>query len=251
MDVMTLAPIEITQKEITYPESDGKPMADNTKQFRIITTIVGNLEILYEEEPMVLVVGDLLWYPIQGDRSTRTAPDAMVVFGRPKGDRTSYLQWQEEGIAPQVVFEILSPGNRRGEMEEKFAFYEEHGVEEYYLYDPDRGKLRGWLQQQGLLRPIAKMAGWQSPRLQIRFELANKELMLYYPDGRPFLSMVELDQARRREAKSRIIAETRAANAETRAANEAKARVTEAKARAVAEARVRELEALLKAAGLL
>ena len=37
---------------------------------------------------------------------------AMVVFGRPKGYRGSYRQWEEGGIAPQVVFEILSPGNR-------------------------------------------------------------------------------------------------------------------------------------------
>ena len=35
----------------------------------------------------------------------------MVVFGRPKGRRGSYRQWEEDNIPPQVVFEILSPGN--------------------------------------------------------------------------------------------------------------------------------------------
>ncbi len=39
------------------------------------------------------------------------APDVMVVFGRPKGRRGSYKQWQEDNIAPQVVFAILSPSN--------------------------------------------------------------------------------------------------------------------------------------------
>ena len=62
-------------------------------------------------------------------------------FGRPKGNRGSYKQWEEAGIAPQVVFEILSPGNRFHAMQQKFQFYEKHGVEEYYIYDPDDGAL--------------------------------------------------------------------------------------------------------------
>lgn len=32
---------------IIYPESDGQPMAENTKQFRWIVTIKENLEILF------------------------------------------------------------------------------------------------------------------------------------------------------------------------------------------------------------
>ena len=73
----------------------------------------------------------------------------MVAFGRPKGYRGSYKQWEEDGIAPQVVFEILSPGNRRDEMVRKFAFYERYGVEEYYIYDPDTGDLTAGSQRPG------------------------------------------------------------------------------------------------------
>ncbi len=40
----------------------------------------------------------------------------MVAFGRPKGERGSYQQWKENNIPPQVVFEILSPGNTQTEM---------------------------------------------------------------------------------------------------------------------------------------
>lgn len=229
--------VPVKTKEIIYPESDGLPMADNTIQFRHITVTVTNLEILLKNNPEALVVGDLLWYPEEGNNTLRMAPDVMVVFGRPKGDRRAYLQWKEGGIAPQVVFEILSPGNRRAEMDQKFLFYDRYGVEEYYLYDPDRGRLQGWLQQRGSLRPIEKMQGWHSPRLGIRFELKGKDLQLYYPDGRPFHTLLELDEAH--------------TEAEARAQVEAQARATsEARAQA-AEARVRELEAKLKQAGLL
>jgi len=97
--------------QITYPQSDGQPIADNTKQFRWIVTIQGGLDALFRADPQVVVAGDLLWYPIEGHPETCMAPDVMVAFGHPKGDRGSYLQWEEGGIAPQVVFEIRSPGN--------------------------------------------------------------------------------------------------------------------------------------------
>jgi Uma2 family endonuclease len=61
----------------------------------------------------------------------------MVIFGRPKGDRDSYKQWQENNISPQVVFEILSPRNLTQERINKSLFYQRYGVDEYYVYDPD------------------------------------------------------------------------------------------------------------------
>ena len=184
---------------VTYPQSDGNPMADNTKQFRWIVTIQGGLDALFRDQPDIFVAGDLLWYPVEGHPEICTAPDAMVVFGRPKGDRGSYLQWEEGGIPPQVVFEILSPGNTIAAMTRKFRFYDRHGVEEYYLYDPDTGELSGWQRQEQHLEEIASMTGWISPRLGIRFELEHDMLQLYQPDGSPFVTYVELMQQRERE----------------------------------------------------
>ena len=185
-----------TTTEILYPDCDGQPMSDNTKQFRWIVTIKENLEILFAEHPDVFIAGDLLWYPIEGNNKTRFAPDAMVVFGRPKGDRGSYRQWVEGGIAPQVVFEILSPGNRMAEMSRKLHFYEQYGVEEYYIYDPDRIDFTGWIRNGDRLIAIEDGDNWISPRLGIRFEMQPDTLKIYYPDNRPFSSFVELDLLR-------------------------------------------------------
>ena len=186
--------LETTTDEIVYPESDGQPMADNTKQFRYIVTIHGGLSALFADDPNVFVAGDLLWYPVEGDNRLRAAPDAMVAFGRPKGDRGAYLQWKEGGIAPQVVFEVLSPGNTATEMRRKFDFYDRYGVEEYYVYDPDRGRLSGWLRPQAGPQPIQQMQGWVSPRLGVQFELEGTELVLRHPDGTRFETFVELAQ---------------------------------------------------------
>jgi Uma2 family endonuclease len=181
--------------EVDYPDSDGQPMADNTKQFRWIVMIKENLELLFRDDPQVFVAGDLLWYPVEGDNTIRLAPDVMVVLGRPKGDRGSYRQWEEGNLAPQVVFEILSPGNRFGEMLRKLRFYERYGVEEYYIYDPDKLELTGLQRQEDTLKILEIMEGWVSPRLQIRFQITADTLEIYRPDGQRFLTYSELGQA--------------------------------------------------------
>jgi Uma2 family endonuclease len=192
---------QISSSEVIYPESDGKPMADNTQQFRWILVIEQNIDWLFAEEPNVFVAGDLLWYPVEGNNSLSAAPDTMAVFGRPKAHRGSYQQWQEENIAPQVVFEILSPSNTRREIDRKLFFYNNYGVEEYYLYDPYGIELDGWCRSEdGWLDRIESMAGWVSPRLGIRFEL-GEELELYRPDGVPFCSFAEINQRLERESQ--------------------------------------------------
>jgi Uma2 family endonuclease len=123
----------------------------------------------------------------------RRAPDVMVVFGRPKGARGSYIQHLESGIAPQVVFEILSRGNRILEMSRKFDFYQTYGVEEYYVYDHLSNDLAIWIrnQEQNRLEPIDHVQNWISPRLGIRFELTDESLNIFNPDGNKFLTYLE------------------------------------------------------------
>jgi len=198
MSIQTEQP---TRPEIAYPDCDGEPMSDNTLQFRWIVTVQGGVDALFRNDPQVFVAGDLLWYPVEGDNVTRAAPDTLVVFGRPKGYRGSYRQWMEGGIAPQVVFEILSPGNRPGEMERKFQFYQRYGVEEYYQYDPDNVVLEGWIRAGKTLEPIPRMAGWVSPRLGIRFDLSGAELRIIGPDGGPFLTYLEIVEQAEQERR--------------------------------------------------
>jgi len=177
--------------QITYPDSDGQPMADNTQQFRWIVLIKENLEQLFANDPQVVVAGDLLWYPVEGHPEIRAAPDVLVVFGRPKGDRGSYRQWEEDNMAPQVVFKILSPGNRLKEMTKKLQFYDRYGVEEYYIYDPDCNDLNGLQRLEGQLTVIEQMNHWTSPRLGIQFVWSEESLEIYYPNGKKFLTSVE------------------------------------------------------------
>lgn len=172
------------EETIVYPESDGKPMADNTLQWDWMVKIVGELREQFAEQE-VFVAGDLFWYPVKGEPKTVQAPDALVVFGRPRGYRGSYKQWEENNIAPHVVFEVLSPSNTRDELAQKLRFYERHGVEEYYVIDPHRENAHGWVRNEGRLESVIPLNEYISPRLGIRFEV-NGKLRLFTPDNREF-----------------------------------------------------------------
>ncbi len=185
---------EVGKSEIHYPESDGKPIADNMTQHRWMSLIFGNLERLYKDDPNVLICTDLLWYPVQGDRDFSLAPDIIAVFGRPKWERRSYKQWEEGGIAPQVVFEIVSESNSIHEMFTKVAHFGAHGVEECYLYDPDSGGLVAITFAGGKMAVVPVQYEWTSPRLGVRFVPQERaDMEIYFADGSPFLSNKELD----------------------------------------------------------
>lgn len=193
--------------QVLYPDSDGQPMADNTIQYRWIVRLVSNLKGLLKDQ-LAFVAGDLLWYPVQVETppTPAQAPDVMVVMGRPTVDRGSYKQWEEDNIAPQVVFEILSPSNSAREMLIKQAFYGKYGVLEMFFYDPESYDF--W----GLIRPsadrdftpiMAMNFPWTSPTLGIRFELFETGLEVFYPSGDRFKDPEEVIEERDRLQQER------------------------------------------------
>jgi Uma2 family endonuclease len=180
-------------EKLIYPESDGKPMGENTLQFQWIITLFHGFENLYFDRKDVFVAADLFWYPVKGDPTEALAPDIMVVFGRPKGYRASYKQWDEKKIAPQVIFEVQSPSNTGKEMTAKRRFYSRYGVEEFYEYDPECEDFRVWQRSGKQLRALKTAEGFVSPRLGVRFEMPEEgPLRVIRPDNRPFLTYPEL-----------------------------------------------------------
>ena len=237
-------PLSRIDPDDPYPESDGEPMAENTLQYDWIVKLKENLEIRFADRPDVFVAGDLFWYPVPDRRITGPmAPDVLVAFGRPKGPRGCYKQWEEGGIAPQVVFEVLSPSNSAKELRDKRDFYETYGVEEYYLYDPERNRLEIWLRQGARLEPVSHLNGWVSPRLGIRFALSRECLEVFHPDGSPFRSPLEMALLAQEERERAKRADWRAEQADQRA--------EQADRRAEQESRRAEtLAARLRALGL-
>lgn len=202
--------------EIVYPESDDRPMGENTLQVRWIIALMNGFSAYFRDRPDVFVAADLFWYPVEAKPKRVTAPDVMIAFGRPKGERRSYKQWEEGGVAPQVVIEVLSPSNTHWTREALRKFYARHGVEEFYEYDPDGRELTVTVRTARGLRPTRTVRSHTSARLGVRFEVPRgDELQIYGPDGSRFRSYLEvLDEAvaaQEREAEARRKADRLAA----------------------------------------
>ncbi|MEE6161842.1 Uma2 family endonuclease [Cylindrospermopsis raciborskii DSH] len=86
-------------------------------------------------------------------------------------------------------------------MDKKKLFYLKHGVEEYYVYDPDRISLEVCIRENNSFKEIKDFSVWTSPRLNVRFDMTGDELVIYYPDGGRFLSPVELSNYAERETQ--------------------------------------------------
>ena len=73
-------------------------------------------------------------FPQKGESQVYTVvqPDLCVVCDFEKIDSKGCVG------APDLVVEILSPGNSKKEMKSKFALYQEEWVREYWVVDPER-----------------------------------------------------------------------------------------------------------------
>lgn len=78
---------------------------------------------------------DVRLTPLQKTESNKiytvVQPDVCVVCDLTKIDSKGCIG------APDLIVEVLSPGNTDKEMKEKFEIYEENGVKEYWLIEPD------------------------------------------------------------------------------------------------------------------
>lgn len=176
---------------VYYPETDGKPMAENTLQAQWIISLYDNLHILLRGQT-ALVAADNFWYPVKGSPDIVVAPDIYVALGRPDGVRSSYRQWLEGDVAPQVVFEVLSPSNTEAEMLEKRAFYSKYGAEEFIIINPYLPDFQVFEREAGELRPVDLSEGeWRSPLLGMRLKKTSEGLKASYEDGTPFKTAVE------------------------------------------------------------
>ena len=180
-------------QRVVYPDDDGRPMADNTWQYRWIVTLQGNLDVLFRDRPDVFVAGNHLIYAQEGNPKRRAAPDVFVAIGQPKHDRGNYKVWEEGGVFPQVVIEVRSPSNRGKELRRKYHFYQRYGAEEYLLIDPDRHTLMAYHRTPaGRLARVPTAPEYVSPLTWVRYVQRPDGLTAFHPSGEPFLTFAEL-----------------------------------------------------------
>jgi Uma2 family endonuclease len=182
---MSIASASRRLKQVEYPTSDGKPMAETDFHCLIIMALRQTLDFHFADDPMIYVSGNLLMYYVRGDRHKHVSPDVFVVKGVEKKKRLCYLTW-EERKRPNVIIEVTSKSTRKEDTDTKFVLYRDVlKVKEYFLFDPfgdylKPDRLRGYRLRKGEYEAIPSVDGrMPSKELGLHLERAGDDLRFY------------------------------------------------------------------------
>jgi Uma2 family endonuclease len=148
---ITLPP---TQDEL--PCDDGEPM-ETARHRQQMFLLLETLQPWLDQRPDGYAGGNMFLYfsLAQVRHQDFRGPDFFAVLGVPKGERKSWVVW-EEGKGPDVVIELLSESTATSDKtEKKFIYQDQLKVAEYFWFDPfNPDDWAGFGLQQGVYAPL-------------------------------------------------------------------------------------------------
>lgn len=183
------------KKEIFYPESDGKPMGETDFHIILITNLFQTLRTFFADHNDVVVIADMMFYYEEGNPRKVVAPDVMIVKGIKKYSRRTFKVWEEK--TPNVVFEISSRGTWKEDLQKKYLLYQELGVKEYYVFDPEYDYLKdepliAYHLKNGVFEEVKIKRGRVfSPALNLEIVDTGETLRLFNPETKILLPTME------------------------------------------------------------
>jgi Uma2 family endonuclease len=196
----------IFTKEIDYPSSDGKPMAETPFHMRVMIDLIEILKAWFAD-PMVYVWGNMFLYFVQGNPRKNVSPDVFVAKGVERDKPRDVNKLWEEGKAPDLVIEVTSKKTKKQDRGEKFQIYQDIlKVPEYILFDPKgdylKPPLQGYRLVRGVYQPIPLEKGrLPSEVLGLHLEADGERLRVYDPAQKVYLLN---NEEARREAEAKI-----------------------------------------------
>jgi Uma2 family endonuclease len=210
---------------VYYPSSDGKPMAETGIHVNALLMLYQLLLEFFKDRADVLITGNQFWYWEKGNPKARRAPDVMVVPGVPREPpRRSYRMWLEGNTLPAAIFEMSSKKTITSDLGPKYKLYEQLGVREYFLFDPDcrvlRPALQGHRLVKGRYRPIPAADDMLESGLGFRLRIEGQILRVInartnepvlFPSEQAEAERARANQERRRADRARRRADKLAA----------------------------------------
>ncbi len=123
-------------KSENFMESETRPMAETDIHRDQIYYLIEALKIYFNHLEDVYVSGNNLVYYEQDSERKVFSPDAMICFDVSNKTRHTYKLWEEK-VFPQVIFEVSSRLTWSEDLNRKWLLYQQFGVKEYYVFDPE------------------------------------------------------------------------------------------------------------------
>lgn len=151
-----LPPVPPTQDEL--PCDDGEPMETQRHKMQM-DILIDAMDLWLAQRGEGYVNGNMfVYFSLEQTRGQYfRGPDVFVVLGVPRGERKSWVVW-EQGKAPDVVIELLSGSTAGVDKGEKMQVYRDvMRVPEYFWFDPFNPDDRaGFHLSEGEYRPIER-----------------------------------------------------------------------------------------------
>lgn len=148
--------ISLPPTQANLPSEDDVPMETQRHKLQM-ELLIDAITVWLEGREDGYVGGDMFVYfsLAQVRNQDFRGPDFFLVLGVPKGERLSWVTW-EEGKTPDVVIELLSDSTAGVDKGEKKQIYQNQlRVPEYFWFDPfDPEDWAGFQLQQGIYQPI-------------------------------------------------------------------------------------------------
>ena len=147
--------VELPPTEDELPYSDGEPM-ESERHILQMQLLMDTLKTHWGDRDVFVGGNMFVYYSLQQVRNRDfRGPDFFVVLDVPRGERKSWVIW-EEGKGPDVVIELLSESTAEEDRGHKMRVYQDWlRVPEYYWYDPFSGELAGFRLSNRRYTPLA------------------------------------------------------------------------------------------------
>jgi Uma2 family endonuclease len=169
--VTTLKPVSTLPTQDELPCDDGVPMETQRHKMQI-EILIETLGPWLKNREDGYIGGNMFVYFSANEIKTEDfkGPDFFAVLGVPKGERKSWVVWQE-GKSPDVIIELLSESTAKTDKITKKKIYQEQiRVPEYFWYDPfDPEDWQGFGLRDGVYEPLERIDGmYESKQMQLK-----------------------------------------------------------------------------------
>jgi Uma2 family endonuclease len=128
-------------------ETDGVPLDSDWHRLEIGLLAESVKQWLREQTDYYIGGNMFIYYRVKGLRRRRfRGPDFFFVKGASRTPiRRYWVVWDEGGLYPNTIIELLSPSTAKEDLTTKKEIYERvFRTPDYFCYDPDTQQLQGW-----------------------------------------------------------------------------------------------------------
>jgi Uma2 family endonuclease len=197
---------DLSDDENLYPADDGIPM-DDVQHAPIAVLLKQTLEAYLSSlhVPTFIATNNFVYYE-KGDPKKNVGPDFYVILGaREDPDRDCWRVWNEGGVLPSMILELVSKKNRKKDYVTNFKIYQDTlKTPNYFIYDNRRMRFDGFKLVNGMYQQLQpdKHGRFRCDALKLLLGLQDGWLRWYRLDGTliPTDYEIGVEQARRADA---------------------------------------------------